>query len=561
MRFYISPVIYLMTLLYVIPGSAQEFRNPFNFPILLSGNFGELRNNHFHAGIDFKTQGVEGKPIYAVEEGYVSRISVGPFGYGHALYLTHPNGLTTVYGHIQKYSPAIAAYVREQQYEAESFQVNLYPDENLFPVQKGDLIAYAGNTGSSGGPHLHFEVRDTETEEVLDPIPYYKSSIKDTRAPKIQGLMIYPVEGRGMVNRENKKLELKPVTDKNGTISLNNQIEAWGDITVAVKSYDYMDNTANIYGVKSILLQVDGDTIFKSYIDRFALNESRYMNSFIDYEEWKDNRSFFMKSFIEPGNKLRFLKAVSRGIISIQEEKEYKLVYTLTDDYGNEAVLRFTITGKEYPIAAPETTDRHYFHWKSDNQFGAKGIRLFLPRYNLYDDIYFKYTVKEDSTGLAATHILHDKTVPLHTGAQLSIRLQTDTLKNKKQYGIVRLQNGRASWVGGDYRNGWIDTDIRDFGAYSIRQDTRPPVITPINKEKWSANKEILFRVSDNLSGLKSYRGEIDGKFVLFELDGKKGAISFTPAKNEITPGIHTLRFVAEDACGNTAEYEEQIRW
>ncbi|MCC8154268.1 MAG: M23 family metallopeptidase [Tannerellaceae bacterium] len=561
MRLYNFLISFLILFSHFHTGYAQELRNPFNFPILLSGNFGELRSNHFHAGIDFKTQGVEGKPVYAVADGFISRISVGPYGYGHALYIDHPEGITTVYGHLQKYNPAIAAYVKEKQYEEEEFTVNLYPEKELFPIQKGELIAYAGNTGSSGGPHLHFEVRDTGTGELLDPLLYYKDLIKDTRPPKIQGILLYPVEGKGMINESNKKLELKPLTDKNGNVSLQANLQAWGDIGVAVKAYDYMDNTANIYGVKSIILKLDGEIIFRSYLDRYALDETRYLNSFTDYEEWRENRSFFMKSFVEPGNKLRFIESVNRGIISIQEERACHLSYQLADAYGNETSLNFVIQGKEQAITAPETTDRHYFHWKSDNQFGAKGIRLTIPRYNLYDDIYFKYSVKEDSTALAATHILHDKTVPLHQYAQLSIRLQTDTLSNKKQAGIVRIANGKPSWIGGEYRNGWIDADIRDLGSYTIRQDTKAPIITPINKEKWSTSGEIIFRVVDNLSGLKTYRGEIDGNFALFELDGKKGMVSFTPDKDTLSKGNHTLRLTATDACGNIAEYEEVFNW
>lgn len=561
MRLYKFLFVYFTLFCFFCPLQAQELRNPFNFPILLSGNFGELRNNHFHSGIDFKTQGVEGKPIYAVADGYVSRISVSPYGYGHALYLDHPEGITTVYGHLLKYNPAIAAYVRENQYEQESFTITLYPEPERFPVKKGELIAYAGNTGSSGGPHLHFEVRDTATEEPMDPIPYYKDAIKDTRPPKIQGIMIYPFEGRGMVNGSSCPVELKPVTDKAGNVSLTQKIEAWGDIGIAVKAYDYMDNTANIYGVKSILLQVDTTILFRSYIDRFAFSETRYLNSFVDYHEWRENRSFFMKSFVEPGNKLRFIESINRGIIFVQEEREYTLTYRLADDYGNEATLRFVITGKETPVSAPETTGRAYFHWKSDNQFGAKGVRLMIPKYSLYDDIYFKYQVKEDSQALAATHILHDKWVPLHQPARLSIRLQTDTLENKEQLGMVRMQKGKPIWVGGKYREGWIDADIRDFGSYTIRQDTKGPVITPVNKDKWAAKSEITIRVSDNLSGLNTYRGEIDGNFVLFEHDGKSGILSYPLHSDGLSRGKHTLTLTATDACGNVTEYTDSFSW
>ena len=286
--------------------SAQQLRQPFDFPILLSGNFGELRNNHFHSGIDFKTQGVEGKPIHAVQDGYVSRISVSPWGYGNGLYLTHPDGTTTVYGHLQRFAPSIARYIKTQQYEQESFNVNLFLDPDQLPVKKGEIVAYSGNTGSSGGPHLHFEVRDTESEEVLDPIEYFKEKITDTRAPKIQGILVCPQPGKGVVNGSSRKLELKPVTAKNGKQTITGKIEAWGEIGLAVKAYDYMDNTTNIYGVKDITLRQDSQIIYHSNLNRFAFDETRYLNSYVDYEEWKERRSFYMRSFVEPGNRLRF---------------------------------------------------------------------------------------------------------------------------------------------------------------------------------------------------------------------------------------------------------------
>ncbi len=561
MRYY--PILSIICLLFTTPGfiTSQEFRNPFEFPILLSGNFGELRNNHFHAGIDFKTQGVEGKSVHAVEDGYISRISVSPWGYGNALYINHPNGLTTVYGHLQRFNEAITAYVKEKQYELESFAVNLLLDSTQFRVKKGDIIALGGNSGSSAGPHLHFEVRDTQSEDVMDPLDYYKDRIKDNTTPKIQGVMIYPVEGRGVINGSNKKKELKPVTAKNGKQTLTGKAEAWGDIALAVKSYDYMDGTTNIYGVRKIVLEADSQVIFKSDINRFSFDETRYLNSFVDYEEWKDNRSFYMKSFIEPGNRLRFIEGVNRGIFTINEERTYHFVYHLEDAYGNTTKLSVWIDGKKQEIPSPRTDGTQYFHWKSENRFGAKGIRLVIPAGNLYDDVYFRYSVKEDSTTIAATHTLHNRTIPIHKNAQLSIRLQSDTLDNKQQYGIVRKNKNKLSWVGGTYRNGWIDADIRELGSFTIAQDTKPPVITPVNPDAWVGSQMITFRISDNLSGVQTYRGEIDGQFVLFEFDGKKGLVRYRFDKERLSRGAHQLTFTLTDACGNVSVYEKKFTW
>lgn len=539
---------------------AQQLRKPMDIPVLLSGNFGELRSNHFHSGIDFKTQGVEGKPIHSVQDGYVSRISVSPWGYGNGLYITHPDGTTTVYGHLQKFSQKITAYLKEKQYEQESFNVNLSLTPDELPVKEGELVALSGNTGSSGGPHLHFEVRDTETEEPMDPIEYYKDLIKDTQAPKIQGIMVYSMPGKGVVNGSRRKLELKPVTAKNGKQTLNGKIEAWGEIGLAVKGYDYMDNTSNIYGIKDITLTADSQVIFHSNLDRFAFDESRYLNSFTDFEEWKEHRSFYIKSFVDPGNRLRFIESLNRGILTIDEPRTYHLTYQLADAFGNTTQLSIQIEGKEQPIPEVDTENTELFHWWSDNRFGAKGIRLTIPKGNLYDDLYFRYSVKEDSTALGATHILHNKPVAFHKSAKLSLRLQTDTLDNKLQYGIVRLQNGRRSWTGGVYRNGWVDADIKEMGSYTLGQDLVPPTITPLNPATWVSKQAIALRLSDNLSGVQTYRGEIDGQYVLFEMNSKS-VITYHFDKERLARGKHTLKLVVTDACGNQSTYTYPFTW
>lgn len=539
---------------------AQQLRKPMDIPVLLSGNFGELRSNHFHSGIDFKTQGVEGKPIHSVQDGYVSRISVSPWGYGNGLYITHPDGTTTVYGHLQKFSQKITAYLKEKQYEQESFNVNLSLTPDELPVKEGELVALSGNTGSSGGPHLHFEVRDTETEEPMDPIEYYKDLIKDTQAPKIQGVMVYSMPGKGVVNGSRRKLELKPVTAKNGKQTLNGKIEAWGEIGLAVKGYDYMDNTSNIYGIKDITLTTDSQVIFHSNLDRFAFDESRYLNSFTDFEEWKEHRSFYIKCFVDPGNRLRFIESLNRGILTIDEPRTYHLTYQLADAFGNTTQLSIRIEGKEQPIPEIDTENTELFHWWSDNRFGAKGIRLTIPKGNLYDDLYFHYSVKEDSAALGATHILHNKPVAFHKSAKLSLRLQTDTLENKQQYGIVRLQNGRRSWTGGVYRNGWVDADIKEMGSYTLGQDLVPPTITPLNPATWVSKQAIALRLSDNLSGVQTYRGEIDGQYVLFEMNSKS-VITYHFDKERLARGKHTLKLVVTDACGNQSTYTYPFTW
>lgn len=543
--------IFLFLILCIASAAGQELRNPFDFPIRLAGNFGELRSNHFHSGIDFKTQGVEGKPVHAVQEGHVARIAVSPWGYGNVLYLEHPDGTTTVYAHLQRFAPKIAAYVKEQQYALERFAVDLTPAADRLPVGAGEVIALSGNTGSSAGPHLHFEVRDTETEEVLDPLPYYRERIRDTRPPKILGLLACPAPGKGVVNGKGGNQRIPVVTGASGKPAVQGTIRAWGEVGFAIRANDYMDETANIYGVREISLTTGEDTLFHSDLDRFAFDETRYLNSFTDYAEWKERHAFYIRSFLEPGNRLRFLHARRRGMLRIDEERTYALTYTLSDLYGNTTRLTFHIIGEKQPLPEPAPYDQ-LFHWNSDNRFGAKGIRLTIPRGNLYADLPFRYETEETAGALAPLHRLHDRPVPLHAACPLSLRLQHDTLPEKRQYGIVRQQGGRRSWIGGTYRNGWIDGSIKELGSYTLAADCTPPAITPLEAERWRARRQIRFRLTDDLSGVARYRGEIDGQYALFEMDARS-VITCRLDNGRWAPGEHTLRLTVTDAAGNVS--------
>lgn len=545
------------------PACAQEaLRNPFDFPISLSANFGELRPNHFHSGLDFKTQGVEGKPVHAVADGYVSRIGVSPWGYGNILYIAHANGTTTAYAHLQRFERRIAEYVKKEQYKRESFAVNLTLSPDQFPVKKGEVIALSGNSGGSGGPHLHFEVRNTETDEMIDPLPYYKERIEDRRPPKIHGLRIYPAEGLGVVNGSQQGQNLKLVTSKDGRQTITGKIEAWGKIGFAVSANDYMSGVGNIYGVREIKLSADTLVLFHSITNRFMLDQTRYINSFIDYPRWKHTRNYYTNLFVEPGNKLPFIQTVNRGFLYIRKEGTYHLTLQLQDLYGNSTNLSIWIEGKEQSVEPVDTTGTTFFRWISDNTFGAKGIRLTIPKGNLYNDLHFRYAVRENENALAETHILHDQPVPLHRSARLSLRLLQEPVKNKAMYGVVSLQGGRAGWIGGTYRDGWIDADIRELGgSYTIRLDSVAPRITPVRQAQWLTRRQLAFTITDNLSGISSYRGEIDGHFALFEMDGKRALITYDFDRERLKAGPHELVLTATDACGNFSVFRHTFTW
>ena len=538
-------------------GEAQveAWRNPLEFPLLLAGNFAELRPNHFHAGIDLKTQGATGKAIHAPKDGYVSRISASPWGYGYALYLNHPDGITTVYGHLERFAPKLAQYLWEQQHKQEKFAVNLFLPPGQFPVKEGEIVAYSGNTGSSGGPHVHFEMRETSTGKLLDALPYYRHLIEDTRPPKVSGILVSPQPGKGVVNGKSTSQEINVVTDKKGNAVVQTHIEAWGKVGLGIRANDYMDGTANVYGVKEIILKEGETEWFHSDIERLDFSDDRYINAWTDYEIWSRKRTFYQKCFREPGNRLPFIRCKCRGILTIDEEKEYHVLFVLRDSYGNQTDVKLTIKGKKQEIPAIDTSGTEHFHWNSSNLFGAKGIRLQIPKGNLYDDIHFKYAAREESGRLSAVHILHDKPVPLHKKAKLSLRITDDRIGDKSQYGIVHWKGQKASWKGGTYRQGWIDASISELGTYTVAADSIAPAITPVQPSQWMAKKTFTFRLADNLSGVANYRGTVDGKYVLFRMDSRS-VVRCAFMQEGLSKGSHILRLEATDACGNRSEYE-----
>lgn len=542
---------------------SQQYRHPVDIPPALSGGFGELRNNHFHSGIDYKTQQVENKPIIAIEDGYVSRINVSPGGYGLALYIDHPTGHTSVYGHLNSFSSKIADYVKKQQYALESYRVELYPGEGELSVKKGEQIALSGNTGGSGGPHLHFEIRNTRTQDALDVLEFVPR-IADTQKPNLRGIAFYPLIGKGAINGSSSPLRLTVSNDKAGNpLPLSQTINAWGRVGVGVKAYDRMNGQHNIYGVKHIRLFVDNKQVFSSKLNRFSFSKTRMLNSFTDFEDWRVRRSFYMKSFIEPGNTLPLYNAQNNGYIDILEERPYKFRYELEDHYGNTLTYNFTINGQKQTIQEPPVCE-NFMPWAFPNSFITHGFALNIPVGNLYTDVCYRHSSVKNPNFYSDVHQVNSSPVPLHTNATMWIKMNSDSLINKKQYGIVKIgSNGKLSWIGGKHKNDGIETSIRELGEkYAISKDIAAPKITPLEPEKWAANKRIRIRLTDDLSGIESFRGEINGEFALFSHDMKSTVYTYVFDDSRLEKGQRqTLVFTATDGAGNTSEYTYQFNY
>lgn len=560
----------LLISVFSLSSFAQDYSSPLDIPLLLSANCGELRNNHFHSGIDIKTQGVEGKSVYSVADGYISRISVSPSGYGLALYIDHPNGQTSVYGHLSRYNQQISDYVKAQQYLQESYKVDLNLKPNQIKVKKGDLVAYSGNTGGSGGPHLHFEIRDTKSEQILDPLPYFKNTIRDEVAPDIRGIAAYPVPGRGVVNGTYLPLRQTISKLKTGDYSdLPDTIEAWGMIGLGIKAYDRMNGTANIYGVKAISLKIDGNEIFSSDIIRFPFNQTRMINSFTDFADWRQNKSFYMYSFIEPGNTLPFYKSKNSGYINITEERPYNIEYTLRDVYGNTSLYSFTLFGKRQDIPRPSGCSL-VMVWDQDNKYISDSFSLLIDKGNLYNNVCLTLSQNASEDYYSDIFTVNQTPVPIHKSGMVKIKLTSDPLNNKNQYGIVQLIGNRKSWIGGKYQNGTVSGNIRELGLrLTVSSDTQAPNITPVVEKTGKRKKatpvqqtnSIKLRITDNLSGVASVRGTIDGKFALFENDVKSPVYTYRFDPERVSEGTHSLKVIVTDACGNSSEYSTEFTY
>lgn len=545
------------------------FRSPLDIPLYLSGNFGELRSNHFHAGLDIKTEGVVGKKVYAIADGYVSRIKVSPYGYGNALYVTHPNGYTSVYGHLKKFNDKIQAFIKKNQYQKESFSIQLFPSPFQFQLKKGEVIAYSGNTGGSGGPHLHFEIRDTKSEHPINPL-FFGFDIKDNINPDIYNLMVYPIDESSHVNHQ-KNNKRYSAGGRNGEYRLSSTqtISALGKIGLGIHAVDRMNGTGNKYGLHQISIYINGKLFFDQEIDEFAFHEGRFINSHIDYEHYLRYRRRFQKSFVAEGNQLRIYKHIkNKGILEVEKDSIYDCEYRLIDYDGNTSSLRFKIKGmvsiQNNTATLKSGNVVKFFKFDEKNQFKNDDILVDIPSNTLYKDLYFKYHKASAIAGsYTSIHYIHDHYTPLHSYITVSIKEDSFPKNLRSKALIFSTVDGKSKYAeGGKWNGNTMSVKTRSFGGYGIAVDTIAPRIIPINisngsymGNKWS----ISLKVTDEFSGLDEYKGTIDGKWVLFEYDAKRNLLSYYFDEN-IKKGSHLLEFTATDAVGNIKIFKANFR-
>lgn len=528
-------------LLSLLLSSSLSFGAPVNYPISLAGNFGEPRPNHFHGGIDIRTNQVEGKPIFSVADGYVSRITVGLNGFGSALYVRHPNGITSVYCHLKKFIPQLSAFVRKWQYENKNYFADVEFRPTDYPVAKGQLIAVSGNTGASKAPHLHLEFHDSKTDAFLDPLRYLKDYVTDTTAPIAHSFMVYPVKGEGVFCGSQSKQSYGFSSN-----NLTRQFTAWGKVGFGIWANDYMEGSYGILGIRRMSFYVDGKLVFRSDVDSIPAGCNRMVNSWGDYEHYCRTHIWYMRSFAEPGNTLPILHFSSdRGIIFFDQERDYHLTYTIADVFDNVSSYSFTVRGVKQKLPEKSMCDiSRLMRYDRFNSFQRPGISLYIPPRLLPDDVELHPDVSFQSGAYSDVWSFFNYSYPLFDWATLTLRLNKKVKDPTKLYIVGHY--GTDRYMGGEYDNGWVSGRIRELGArYEIAYDDKPPVISGFS---FGAGR-IRVAVSDSQSGIKSLQGYVDGLFVLFEHVEKTNLwvcnIDDTPIKK--LHNLHVLEVVAVD--------------
>ncbi|PWG04254.1 M23 family metallopeptidase [Polaribacter aquimarinus] len=528
------------------------FRNPLDIPTILAGTFGELRSNHFHSGIDIKTQGKEGLKVYAAADGYISRIKVSQYGFGKALYITHPNGYTTVYAHLRKYANKIEQYVKAIQYKRENYATgNLFFKEDRFPVKLGELIAFSGDTGSSGGPHLHYEIRDTKTEFVINPL-LFGLEPEDSKSPVIQSLKVYALNNSSRINNQNKSFILPLKNIEKGKY-ITDKIRASGMIGFGVSVFDRLNLAPNKNGIFSLEMYVNGKRFYYHDLETFSFAESKFINLHIDYQYYKKYKRKYQKTYKETTNKLStYEKLINNGKINIRQGLNYTVKIIAKDIKGNTSTVYIPIVGeKNNPIfSKTKDTSGYKINTKKFNKFTIKNVTVAFPKKTFYKDIYLDFKVKN---GIAK---IHTPTVPLDKSFTLTFNVKNYSEIEKQQLYIANIEQPKyPTYQYTRKKDSIFYTTTKTLGNYSLVSDTIKPRIKLLffkDKQWITKHKTLKVKISDIGSGIKNWRATIDGKWILMQYNHKKKILTHNFSDKKLVGSKHIFKIVVSDNVGNT---------
>lgn len=555
------------------PLSGQErysFHPPLDFPLFLSANFGELRPDHFHSGIDIRTGGTTGHPVYSIDEGYISRIKVQANGYGNSIYVAHPGGLTSVYGHLDRYREDIEHFVREVQYRRRTHQVDLYLEPDRFRLEKGELIAYSGNSGNTFGPHLHFEVRKTANQHPTNVLQY-GFKISDHLPPRFKTLLVYPLDTGGWVNGSHETYSSQLVLE-NGAyrLPLERPVLAIGPIGISVEVYDYLDGAPNRCAIYRLEMYSGEELIYSHEMDEFSFSETRYVNAHMNYSAMIRTGIKAHRLHRLPNDRLRIYGQMQKdGILQIRPGEDTPIRIVAMDVAGNKSELRLLIRGEE-PGSNGAKTAKGFIStmkYSEANHFHRDGISVDIPANVLYDNMDFTFNTSPTLDGtLSPCYHVGDPEIPLHHPFTLSVPATAPdpSLNSKLVFVTENEEDGRIS-AGGRYTQGFLVAQLDYFGTYSVALDTVAPVITPLEgsgKRDLSGTRSLKFRITDNLSEIDSYDGYIDNSWALFEYDLKNDLLTYRFDEERVQKGSqHELELYVSDERGNVNLYHSTFIW
>jgi Peptidase family M23 len=537
------------------------FRSPLDIKLFLAGTFGEMRPNHFHSGIDIRTNSQEGLPIYAVAEGYISRMRVQASGFGYALYITHPNGLVSVYAHLQKYRGKILEQMKKIQYEKKSFEIDTLLGPTVLPIEKSQIIAYGGNSGASQGPHLHFEIRDAVTEETINPM-LFGFEVEDAVNPIIQAITFYPLDENSSINNlKNKQRFAMTGSRPNYTLNNDQIINAWGELGLGIETIDLQSNSSNQNGVYSIELKKNGERIFFSKVERFYFKDTRAINSHCDFKERNYSGRWVQKSFLDPGNPVNLYKDVrNRGRIKLEAGEIYNMEYIVKDAYGNTSTARFAINcldANPYNFIFTKTpNDKNILPYQKENIISLGNFKATFPVGSFYDSVLVERTQSNAiSTAFSSLYVIGNKNIPVHGLYDVWIKPEKPMTDFQKSKAVI-VQQGKG-YAGGEVSDNYVKGKAKTMGAFYIAVDSIAPSIRPVNisnGRKMSRASKIVVKIGDNLSGIKSYNAYIDDEWVVMEYDLKYAQLAYT-FDEHCPPGKHVFRLVVTDMKNNKSQY------
>ena len=533
------------------------FRNPLNISPDASGTFGELRSTHFHAGDDYRTQQKIGLPLHAAAEGYVSRVRVQIGGGGNSVYITHPNGFTTVYLHMDSFNDALTSIMRAEQYKQQRFDVDMELKEGQVKLSKGQFIGNAGNTGGSAGPHLHFEIRDTKSQHPLNP-QLFGLKFTDNFAPTISGIMVYDLEEPLFNENTGRRYhQLKSLGSGRYGLASGAPISVNGKFGLGINTIDRHRAGGFQNGVYSIELFLDGKSISTVLFEELDFNTSSAIHSYIDFPHFKRTKAKVQKSFKDPGNPIQIFKNLNQsGIIELQDEAVHDVKYVVKDVNGNCSELDFKIKNNPSYAVKKNPVKGEVFPYNKDNSFSADEVKVEIPKGSLYTDLDFIYSKSAARpNSYSSVHHVQNNLTPLFSTYKLSLK---PTTLPKELEGKALIASVDAGSVGGKFENGWVTVNTKILGSFYVTVDTIAPTITPrnfSNGKNVSAQSKIDFTISDNFSGIQSFNAYIDDKWVLMEYDSKNRHVwhRFDPA---LSKGQHKFKFVVKDWKDNEKIYE-----